>query len=162
MEFLAPYTYQPQLKLLFQNYKKHVLNLLPHAVVEHIGSSAISNAYSKGDLDILVSVSSQNFESSILKLKTLNFVEQQNTLRTHQLCMLVSKNKNEDVAFQVVTDDSPYLCFLTFRNILNTHKHLVAQYNQLKISCKDLQEDTYREIKSRFIEDVLYQYGVDG
>ncbi|WP_269915439.1 GrpB family protein [Acinetobacter sp. HY1485] len=161
MELIAPDVYQPRLKLLFKNYKKHILNLLPYATVEHIGSSAISNAYSKGDLDILISVSSQNFEVSIEKLKTLNFIEQQNTLRTHQLYMLVSEKKNEDVAFQVVTDDSPYLCFLTFRNILNTHQHLVRDYNQLKIACIHLPEDKYREIKSRFIEDVLHQYDVD-
>lgn len=161
MEFIAPHIYQPQLTLLFKNYKQQILSLIPHATVEHIGSSAISNAYSKGDLDILVSVSSQHFESSIEKLKILNFIEQQNTFCSHQLCMLVSKKKNEDIAFQVMTDDSPYLCFLTFTNILNKHQHLVFQYNKLKLLCKHLKEDEYREIKSRFIMQVLHQYGID-
>ncbi|MFX6048520.1 GrpB family protein, partial [Acinetobacter baumannii] len=92
--------------------------------IEHIGSSAVPNAISKGDLDIYIEVKSEQFEFAIEQLKTLNFIEKQNTLRTDELCMLESLN-NDDVAFQVVVTDSVFTFFLTFRNKLMSSPLLV-------------------------------------
>ncbi len=48
-------------------------------------------------LDIYIEVLPDQFEFAIEQLKTLNFIEKQNTLRTNELCMLDSLN-NDDVA----------------------------------------------------------------
>ncbi|CAM3485341.1 hypothetical protein PAMA111031_04255 [Paraphotobacterium marinum] len=41
---------------LFEKYKNKIQSILPKAKIEHIGSSSIPNAISKGDLDILIGV----------------------------------------------------------------------------------------------------------
>lgn len=105
MIFLEPDQYQQRCTQLFNSYQKEISTLLPFAKIEHIGSSAIPNAISKGDLDIYVEVKSDQFEFAIEQLKTLNFIEKQNTLRTHELCMLESLN-DDDVAFQIVVSGS--------------------------------------------------------
>lgn len=155
MKFFPAHVYQHELKLLFDEYKKQILLLVPNAKVEHIGSSAIPNAYSKGDLDILICIGKTEFEKAIQLLKNLNFREKMNTLRTEDLCMLEASNSEKDVAFQVITEDSLYLNFLTFRDILISSPSLVDQYNQLKIACIGFEEDDYRKVKATFIEKIL-------
>lgn len=154
MIFLEPEQYQQNCIDLFNSYKKNISSLLPFAKIEHIGSSAIPNTISKGDLDIYIEVMSDQFEFAIEQLKTLNFIEKQNTLRTHELCMLESMNDDE-VAFQIVVADSVFTFFLTFRNKLIDSSLLVHEYNQLKLQCSHLDPDQYRAIKSDFINRVL-------
>lgn len=154
MIFLEPEQYQQRCAQLFNSYQKDISTLLPFAKVEHIGSSAIPNAISKGDLDIYIEVMSEQFEFAIEQLKTLNFIEKQNTLRTHELCMLESLN-NDDVAFQIVVTDSIFTFFLAFKNKLINSPTLVNEYNELKLQCSHLDPDQYRTIKSDFINRVL-------
>ncbi|GEA67244.1 hypothetical protein PA3_14020 [Acinetobacter pittii] len=154
MIFLEPEQYQQRCAQLFNSYQKDISTLLPFAQIEHIGSSAIPNAISKGDLDIYIEVMSEQFEFAIEQLKTLNFIEKQNTLRTHELCMLESLN-NDDVAFQIVVTDSIFTFFLTFKNKLINAPTLVNEYNELKLQCSHLDPDQYRTIKSDFINRVL-------
>lgn len=154
MVFLEPEQYQQRCAQLFNSYQKDISALLPFAKIEHIGSSAIPNAISKGDLDIYIEIMSEQFEFSIEQLKTLNFIEKQNTLRTHELCMLESLN-NDDVAFQIVVTDSVFTFFLAFKNKLINSPTLVNEYNQLKLQCSHLDPDQYRTIKSDFINRVL-------
>lgn len=154
MIFLEPEQYQQRCTQLFNSYKKEISTLLPFGKIEHIGSSAIPNAISKGDLDIYVEVKPDQFKFAIERLKTLNFIEKQNTLRTHELCMLESLN-NDDVAFQIVVTDSVFTFFLAFKNKLINSPTLVNEYNQLKLQCSHLDPDQYRTIKSDFINRVL-------
>ncbi|MGK7248789.1 GrpB family protein [Acinetobacter oleivorans] len=154
MVFLEPEQYQQRCAQLFNSYKKDISTLLPFAQIEHIGSSAIPNVISKGDLDIYIEVKPEHFEFAITQLKTLNFIEKQNTLRTEELCMLESLN-NDDVAFQIVVTDSVFTFFLTFRNKLMDSPALVNEYNQLKLECSHLDDYQYRTIKADFINRVL-------
>ncbi|MDQ9951043.1 MULTISPECIES: GrpB family protein [Acinetobacter] len=154
MIFLEPEQYQQRCTQLFNSYQKEISALLPFAKIEHIGSSAIPNAISKGDLDIYIEVMPEQFEFAIEQLKTLNFIEKQNTLRTHELCMLESLN-NDDVAFQIVVSGSIFTFFLAFKNKLIDSPTLVNEYNQLKLQCSHLDPDQYRAIKSDFINRVL-------
>ncbi|WP_373883069.1 GrpB family protein [Acinetobacter pittii] len=154
MVFLEPEQYQQRCAQLFNSYQKDISTLLPFAKIEHIGSSAIPNAISKGDLDIYIEVMPEQFEFAIEQLKTLNFIEKQNTLRTHELCMLESLN-NDDVAFQIVVTDSVFTFFLAFKNKLINSPTLVNEYNELKLQCSHLDPDQYRTIKSDFINRVL-------
>ncbi|MCE6235141.1 GrpB family protein [Acinetobacter pittii] len=154
MVFLEPEQYQQRCAQLFNSYQKDISTLLPFAKIEHIGSSAIPNAISKGDLDIYIEVMPEQFEFAIEQLKTLNFIEKLNTLRTHELCMLESLN-NDDVAFQIVVTDSVFTFFLAFKNKLINSPTLVNEYNELKLQCSHLDPDQYRTIKSDFINRVL-------
>lgn len=140
--------------LSFLTYTENKFPLCYHLPKLSIGSSAIPNAFSKGDLDIYIEVLPDQFEFAIEQLKTLNFIEKQNTLRTNELCMLESLN-NDDVAFQVVVTGSIFTFFLTFRDKLIASPTLVNEYNQLKLQSTHLDHDQYRAVKSNFIERVL-------
>ena len=150
----APY-YQENCMKLFEKYKNKIQSILPKAKIEHIGSSSIPNAISKGDLDILIGVRVEYIESTIEKLKTLGFEEKEDTLRTNELCMLESLSTTEEVAFQVIANGSKFEFFLDFRDKLRNNPRLVTQYNELKKICVGLSPDDYRLKKARFIDYIL-------
>jgi GrpB-like predicted nucleotidyltransferase (UPF0157 family) len=155
LKFYAPELYQKQCKELFEKYRVRVLELLPNARVEHIGASSIEGTISKGDLDIFVGVDAESLEEAVTILINLDFREKLGTLRTSELCMLESNVDN--LAIQVVANNSEFEFFLKFRDKLRNSSSLVQQYNQLKMDCTGLPEAEYRERKSKFVEYVLEQ-----
>jgi GrpB-like predicted nucleotidyltransferase (UPF0157 family) len=153
MIFLNPDKYQSKCYERFIFYKSQLESLLPTARVEHIGSSSISGAISKGDLDIFIGVDACELDIAIQKLIGIGFQIKQNTLRTPELCMLESLS--EDIAFQVVANDSEFESFLIFRDRMSADSRLVIQYNEMKRSCQGIAHEEYRNKKSVFIQEVL-------
>lgn len=152
--FLQPDQYQKDCQALYQVFAERIAKTLNHAHIAHIGSSAIPGALSKGDLDIYVGVSAEQFNQSIQQLKQINFIEKKDTLATKELRMLESQ-EHDHVAIQLVVQNSAYDFFLTFRDVLRNQPELVAEYNQMKSSCRDMTMDEYRMNKSDFIQAVL-------
>ena len=155
LKFLKPEKFKAKLDSLFSEVKSRVLKSIPRADVQHIGSSAIKNAISKGDLDILVRVDSAIFDESLKAIQSLGFQIKEGTLRTESLCMLITTEFGEDVAIQLIARGSEFEDFIRFRDLLNQDADLVEKYNQLKMKCEGLSPDDYRALKSKFIESVL-------
>lgn len=155
MKFLKPEEFVDVLNQIFATLKSRILQVLPQGEVDHIGSSAIKGAISKGDLDILVRVRSDEMAEAIKAIESLGFKIKEGTLRTESLCMLVTAEFNEDVAIQLIAQGSEFEDFLLFRDKLNSNPDLVMQYNQLKLKSTNLTPDEYRIKKSEFIQKIL-------
>ena len=130
MQFYKADEYQASCESLYRKYALEIAALLPDASIEHIGSSSIPNAVSKGDLGILVGVNGKELENAVKLLSTLGFNEKSDTLRTPELCML-ENSSGEDVAFQVVANGSEFEFFVGFRDKLRNSPELVQRYNEL-------------------------------
>lgn len=154
MEFLQPKDYQTKCEDLFLQYKLKIQTILPHAQIEHIGSSSIPGCISKGDLDVYVAVDFAQHKKAIVEIQKLGFTIKQDTLRTENLCML----EDDYIAIQLVSKNSDFTNFINFRDALINDRELVKQYNQLKQSCMDLNMTDYRKVKSKFIEKTLRNY----
>ncbi|MCA0327380.1 MAG: GrpB family protein [Proteobacteria bacterium] len=155
MKLLQPPEYQVQAEMAFAQESAAVLNLLPSARIEHVGSSSVPGAISKGDLDICVLVPADSHSLAVNVLEGAGYTIKTDTLRTHDLCMLESSRKDIHVALQVVSMGSKFEFFVIFRDRLRGNPHLVAEYNRVKIGAQHEDEDRYREAKSKFIERVL-------
>lgn len=155
MYFLRPDEFISTNERIYSDLKNKIREVMPFSVVEHIGSSAIKGAISKGDLDILVRVERPNFQHATDAIQALNFSIKEGTLRTESLCMFESKDYEVDVAIQLIEAGSEFEDFISFRDILNSENALVKQYNELKMACTGLSENQYRAHKSQFIEKVL-------
>lgn len=156
MKFYRADQYQASCEALFFRYKREIQQLLPDAIIEHIGASSIPKAVSKGDLDIFVGVEANELELAVQILTTLGFQEKVDTLRTSELCMLES-TADEEVACQVVSNRSAFECFLVFRDTLRANSSLIQEYNELKMSCEGWPQEEYRRKKSAFVKQVLAQ-----
>lgn len=158
MLFLGPEEYQEKVNTLFEQVKSDVLAEISSQRFEHIGASSIKNSVSKGDLDIFFGVEKESFESTIGDLIRLGFVEKQNTLRTDDLCMMVTDKYDYDVAIQVVVNGSEFEDFIKFRDFMISRPDLVEELNHLKRKCHGFTPDKYREIKSKWVENIIKQY----
>ncbi len=155
MRFFKPQKYQPLAQRLFDELSLKIQDALPFARIEHVGSSSIDGALSKGDLDIYVEVEPKEFKRSIILLKSLGFHIKKNTHRSRSLCLFFSPEYEMDVGVQLVARGSKFEFFLKFRDILNHDKRLRNEYNKLKIESSNLPPEKYRKAKSKFIEKVL-------
>lgn len=155
MRFLTPTEYLPRVHEIYDGLSARLLTAIPFADIQHIGSSAIAGALSKGDLDVLVRVPPDHFAEALRACEALGFREKVGTRRTESLCMLITDGYRWDVAVQLVAMGSEFEMFLTFRDRLNADPSLVEQYNELKLSCAGLTPNDYRKRKSEFVERVL-------
>ena len=155
MKFFKYSDYSSVVNSIFILLKNEIESHLPMAKIEHIGSSSIKGAISKGDLDVLVVVEKTNFDDSLERIKSLGYIEKKNTLRTDSLCMLITDKYDYDVAIQLVVNGREQESFVRFRNLLGARPLLLEEYNKLKMSSIDLTEDEYRLRKSKYIQKVL-------
>ena len=155
MKFFEAHEYQPTVIAVYEKLKERLQSILPLAQVEHVGSSAVVGAISKGDLDIFVGVSKAQFEQSIMKIQSLGFQIKKDTLQTAALRMLESEDYPVDVAIQLVELGSEFESFLKFRDLLVSDPELLTQYNRLKKESEGLEPQAYREKKSKFIVKAL-------
>ncbi len=155
MIFLEPESYQPGAQDLYDELAARLEEAMPTSKIEHVGSSAIDGAISKGDLDIYVGVEQQDFESAIDTIQSLGFLIKEDSLRNEHLCPFWSDKYNIDVGVQLVVEGSKYASFREFRDVLKSDQSLLQSYNLLKRECAGMQPADYRRRKSKFIESVL-------
>lgn len=156
MKFYEYENYIVILMPIFKELENSISELLPLARIEHVGASSVKGCISKGDLDILVAVDQNQFEDSLKQIKSLGFYEKKETLRTNELCMLVTKMyEGQDVAIQLIVNGSNFENFLHFREVLQSSEEVLSQYNELKKSSIDMDQEEYRIRKNNFISSIL-------
>jgi len=155
MIFLPPRKYQPAANRLFDELKIKIEKAVPYAKVEHIGSSSIAGAVSKGDLDIYAGVETARMNETIPRIEALGFKIKSDSCRTAELCPFEARGHAIDVGLQLVARGSRFEFFLKFRDTMNSNKKLREEYNLLKRDSAGLNQEDYRKIKSVFIERVL-------
>lgn len=147
--------YQPLAEAVYETIAAQLRSVLPGATIEHIGSSAIPGAISKGDLDIFVGVSPGEFSKATEAINGLGFRAKPDTLQTEQLCPFEGGSFPLDVGIQLVERGSRFEFFRWFRDLVKRDSVLRDRYNQLKRDAEPLDENAYRTLKSDFIEAVL-------
>jgi GrpB-like predicted nucleotidyltransferase (UPF0157 family) len=155
MKIHPPEEYQPAANVVYAEALTVLSALAPDARIEHVGSSAIPGAYSKGDVDICVCVAPAAFVKTLAALLAAGYCIKQDTLRTGELCMLESDAADEPHAVQLIAAGSKFEFFFAFRDALTQDPQLVSRYNALKPTAARLGEADYRREKSRFIDEVL-------
>jgi GrpB-like predicted nucleotidyltransferase (UPF0157 family) len=155
MRLLDTSDYQPRAAAIYDSLAAEFQLLLPGAVIEHIGSSAIPGAVSKGDLDVFIGVSADQFEQAAATIERVGFRLKPETLQTTQLHHFVTDRYPMDVTVQLVDLGSEFEFFRTFRDLLNRGQGLRNRYNAVKHGAADLDEEGYRECKTQFIEETL-------
>ena len=124
-----------------------------HVEVHEIGSTAVTGAVGKGDLDLLVRVAAADFKGIRTRLDAItprnpdqfSSVEYQGYLVTN----------SPDAAIQLTVAGGPHDNFLTFVEALGARSELVDRYNELKRCHHGGPMSDYRNAKRQFIEAVL-------
>lgn len=155
MHLLDPSEYQSIAAEVVAKVAQELSQLIPGCRVEHVGSSAIPGAVSKGDVDVCVVVPAHTHRDAVAALEQAGYVVKADTLRTPELCMLLLPSTNIDLALQVVAEGSRFEFFMQFRDALRASPSLVNQYNDIKRNAAGLSHEAYRDAKAAFIASVL-------
>jgi GrpB-like predicted nucleotidyltransferase (UPF0157 family) len=152
--FIAESTIREQAAAAFEQHKVRLLTLLPQVEIQHIGSTAIPGALTKGDLDIVVRVPQTEFDTADAIL-ALHYERNTGSTRTTSFASFKDDSTDPPLGIQLVVRGSDLDDFCTFRDFLVAHPAYLVEYNQLKDAAHGQSMDTYREQKSRFVEQIL-------
>mgnify|MGYP001615344853 FL=1 len=141
-----------QAKRIYQEHEEKILKALPFVDIQHIGSTAIPNSVTKGDLDINVRISREHLDYAIEELKKFYEINQPENWTSTFASFKNDNNFDLPVGVQLTVIDSEYDDFTKLRDILLKDKKLLEEYNQMKLKYEGKDMDDYRKEKSEFFE----------
>ena len=139
---------------LFLEQRRRVLRLLPYAKIKHIGSTAISGALTKGDLDIFVIVPRSRFKGSIARLRRIYKVNQLKNWTKSFASFKDDSSFGLKFGLQLVSDVKKY-DFLIHVNLFKKNPRLLRQYNELKQKYHGKRMRDYRKAKEQFLTKLV-------
>lgn len=138
----------------FERHRERILSHIPYATVDHIGSTAIPGAITKGDLDIQVRVQPATFKDADRVLASM-YERNIDSSRTDTFSSFLDDSEELPIGVQLTVVGSEFDDFLWFRDLMVSNAEYLKAYNRLKTSCEGLDMDEYRLRKSRFIGDLI-------
>jgi len=129
--------------------------LLPGAELHHVGATALPEAVTKGDLDILVRVPEAGFSEATETLKS-HFSTKQPENWTHEFASFGDDTAYEvPVGVQLLVKDCEQDFMLFIRDYLAANPSAVAGYNRLKFDHAGDSGDGYWRAKDAFFSKIL-------
>jgi GrpB-like predicted nucleotidyltransferase (UPF0157 family) len=148
-------------KILFENaaktflvYKRIIEKLLPEADVQHVGSTAICNSLTKGDLDIQVRVGPQHFSKAVQELSAL-YELNESSVKTDWFRAFKDDSTVPPLGVQLTVIGSEYDFFWKFRDVLLLNDTYRMEYDELKREFEGKEMDEYREAKNEFFQKLM-------
>jgi GrpB-like predicted nucleotidyltransferase (UPF0157 family) len=143
-------------RVAFEEHRDRVLELLPGVDVEHVGSTAIPGALTKGDVDLLVRLEATDFERAAGMLSRGYSVHQPENWTPTYASFVAEEETPLPVGIQLaVMGSAEEAFFAPFRDALASDPALLAEYNALKCRHDGGDYDRYTEAKGEFVERVL-------
>ena len=144
----------------FETHRARIVELLPDAEIEHVGSTSIPGALTKGDVDLLVRVEDNAFAAASATLQELYAVHQPENWTPTYASFRDSKATDPPVGVQLaVTGSTDDALFGPFREALIRDPVLLAEYNELKLRHDGANYERYTKVKGEFVERVLARLG---
>lgn len=143
---------------IFEEHKLRIAQLLPDADIQHVGSTSIPNSITKGDLDLVVRVSKEDFRNTIDQLKSLYDINQPENWSDTFASFKDDKNLDIDFGAQLVIKGSKSDDFVELRDILIRNPQLVDEFNAIKTKYDGKSMDEYRKAKADFFQKLREKF----
>lgn len=135
-------------------HKAVIEELLPEAEVQHVGSTAIPNSITKGDLDIQVRVTANLFPNAVKELAKL-YELNEGSVKTETFRAFKDDSTVPPVGVQLTVINSEFDFFWKFRDVLLFNDNYRQEYDDLKRRYEGMEMRHYREAKNKFFEKVM-------
>ena len=146
----------------FDSHRRQIIQLMPGSEVEHVGSTAVPGALTKGDVDLLVRVSSDQFGRAVKALGDVYSVHQPDEWTPRYASFVAPGEKDPPVGVQVAVAGSQEDRFFgPFRDALIADPELLAEYNALKRRLDGAEYERYTDAKAEFVERTLRELGIE-
>jgi GrpB-like predicted nucleotidyltransferase (UPF0157 family) len=137
---------------VFERTRARLVELVPGARVEHIGSTAVAGSLTKGDLDVCVIVDAAGFDAATEALSRAYRIHQPANWTAELASFIAPAEDGIEVGVQLIigggaTED----WFIGWRERLRSDPELRARYDQLKQEHAAGSVEDYRAAKERLI-----------
>ena len=147
----------------FEHHRERALELIPRAEVEHVGSTSIPGALTKGDVDLLVRVQPGEFTAALGCLRQRYAVHQRENWTPTYASFVDPAATDPPIGVQlVVAGSADDLLFGPFRDALVRDRRLLSDYNALKRRLDGSDYQHYTDVKGKFVRDVLARLSARG
>ncbi len=147
--FKSEKTLRETVKKAFLQEKRAIAKILPGINVQHVGSTAIPNSLTKGDLDIQVRVKKKDFAKTVKKLMKLYKKDTENR-RTKTYVGLKKCNGEIPIGIQVTVIGLKEDDFSKLRDILLSNPKHQKEFDSLKKKYNGKTMSEYRRAKAKF------------
>lgn len=154
VHFLCEKEFRQEVDKLFQEQKQRIQALLPEADIQHVGSTAVPNSLTKGDLDIQVRVPAELFTQAVDTLANL-YASNEGSVRTDFFAAFKDDSLNPPLGVQLSIIGSEYDFFWKLRDVLLTNDGYRQEYDDLKKRYSGRSMDEYRAAKNAFFEKLM-------
>ena len=138
----------------FREHHARLASLLPYADIQHVGSTAIPGARTKGDLDIQVRVPPERFTEAEAVLAR-HYARNEGSDRTADFASFQDETLPVPLGIQLTAMGESHDFFSKARDALLADPALVAEYDALKARWEGGAMEAYREEKAAFFEKLL-------
>jgi GrpB-like predicted nucleotidyltransferase (UPF0157 family) len=150
VHFFEQRHFYEQAEETFLEQKEKILRLLPEADVQHVGSTAIPNSLTKGDLGIPAEL----FTDAVKNLSTLYAVNE-GSVQTDYFRAFQDDTVAPPLGVQLTVIDSELDVFWKFREVLLANDTYRAEYDELKKAYEGKSMEAYREAKQQFFARLM-------
>ena len=139
----------------FSFHKKLIKERLPEADVQHVGSTAIPNSLTKGDLDIQVRVTPEQFPMAVQTLSALYELNEGSVVKTDSFRAFKDDSAVPPLGVQLTVINSEFDFFWKFRDVLLIEEKYRKEYDDLKRNYEGKEMNDYREAKNEFFQRII-------
>lgn len=139
---------------LFLQQRKLIKDHLPQADIQHVGSTAIPNSFTKGDLDIQVRVAKEQFIEATRVLARL-YAPNHGSVKTSEFRAFESESTNPTLGLQLTVINSEFDFFWKFRDVLLMNDEYRRDYDRIKMNYEGKDMDSYRQAKQAFFARMM-------
>lgn len=155
VSFRATADISEEAEQIFQIEKALLQKLLPNSDIQHAGSTAIPRSLTKGDVDIVIRSSREDFQNVKEKLLSLFEVNQKENWSEYFASFKDDKSFSLPLGIQLVIKESPTDYFTKVRDALIRDMDLLQEYNDMKKRNNGKDMKTYRKEKAAFFKKIL-------
>ena len=139
----------------FSRIEAIIKGLLPDSGVEHVGSTALPQGITKGDLDIQVRVGSQMFEAARAVLG-LEFVPDPDNVWGDGATSFKIDGADIPIAIHLTEIGGEFDFQWKYRDLLRNRPDLVLEYDDIKRCFEGKRMSDYRKAKAEFFDRIRH------
>ncbi|WP_172372321.1 GrpB family protein [Sporosarcina jiandibaonis] len=138
----------------FTSQRALIQELIPNADVQHVGSTAIPNSLTKGDLDIQVRVSEIQFYQAVEALSAI-YELNEGSIKTDEFRAFKDDTIIPPLGIQLTVKDTEFDFFWKFRDVLLKNDQYRIEYDELKLQFEGKDMEAYRGAKNDFFSKII-------
>ena len=154
VSFLNQTQFKCDAEKTFSSQKALIKKLIPNVDIQHVGSTAIPNSLTKGDLDIQVRVSENQFIKAVEALSSIYQIND-GSIKTEAFRAFEDDTTIPPLGIQLTIIGTEFDFFWKFRDVFLQNDKYRAEYDELKREYEGKAMDTYREAKNDFLSKIM-------